>query len=696
MTRFRLAASFAAVAVIAFALAFSAFVGCASSSSPAGMGGGSGGSTGTGAGGNTGTAGNSAGTGGASSGGTGGFSGGADAGSDAGVGHGGSTGAGGATAGCSVTVTRISPSPLIVVEDGPKAIVRVQAIPTGSFSLGGVGGGGGSEVPWQWTVTYRMSTDSPTIMISPSTTDNTNGILEFPVVSAGTYTAKAGISSAPSCVPGTVDVVVKDPGPMQYLLRATTAGYPVQDTYFTLGPTDPQHQDLPLQKGMTTNLSTQGTDPNAGPLVSYVRITDEGSGLSVDGDTSLGALRVPLILDGRYDVLVVPPDPYPPMQLPLWYGGNWQSLVPLSPGVPINATAMDSGGNPVVDARMVLRRGSLTSTLGISNSAGAATLQARANTSALEMDIVPPIGSGLPSATVSEGSNPATDPGILIDSSGTSMSLSMKWAPVTAAPLTIHVLAPGAIATGAGARVRATAQAAPALVGTLTVQSAGGQSSGLRATGTTDVEVLTDGTGTAFFTALPIGAYTVMVIPASSNTPIGASSLAITSTTVNLAAGGLTRSVTLSTKTTLTGILLPISDSPGTQVTAIDHSVTASGAVVSATVGADGSYQLFVDPGRSYELLAQPPTNIARGRAVLAQSFSSATPTIPMATLPSGHPLSGRVYDGLGTPALGGTLVQAFCISTSPRCLDATFPLAETVAGANGAYTLMLPDPPAN
>jgi len=686
MTRFRLAASFAAVAAVALALVLSAFVGCASTSSSGGVGGGAGGASGGGTGGSTGAAGQS-GTGGASSGGTGGFSGGVDAGSDAGIGHGGATGAGGASAGCNVVVTRISPSLSIVVEDGPNATVQVQATATGSFSSSGVGGGGGSAVPWQWTVTYRMSADSPPTMISPSATDNTNATLEFPVVSAGIYLVQAQLTNVPSCTPGSLSVVVKDPGPMQYLLRATAAGYPVQDTSFTLG--DPLQKDLLLEKGTIISVSTQSAAPNAGPLVSYVRVTDQGSGVSVDGDTSRGALSVPIILMNSYEVLLFPPDPYAPKKV-TWAGGNLQSMVILDQGIPIGATTVDSGGHPVVGARMVLRSGSLTSTLRESDIGGTATLWARAGTMA--MDIVPPVGSGLPSAAVGEGNNPATDPGILIGSDTASLTVSMKWDPVTKAPLTIHVLAPGGAATGAGARVRATAQATPGLVGTLIVQSAGGLPATLRATGTTDVEVVTDATGTASFTALPIGAYTVMVIPASSTAPIAASSLAITSTTVTLAAGGLTRSVMLSTKATLTGML----DPPGTLVTAIDHSVTASGAVVSATVATDGTYQLFVDPGRSYELLAQPPANIARGRAVLAQSISSATPTIPSATLPVGHPLGGKVLDSQGSGVLGGTLVQAFCISTSSRCLDATFPLAETVAGANGAYTLMLPDPPAN
>lgn len=697
MTRFRLAASFAAVAVVALAAVLSAFVGCASSSSTAnpgfgGYSGGSGGQSGQDAGGVAGQ--NGTGSGGATAGGSGGFSGHVDGGSDAGAGVGGSTGAGGTSAGCRVNVTPLSPPPPNVVEDGPNATVRVQASLTGFFSSTGVGGAGGSQGAWQWTVTYGLSVAPPQTPITPSAVDDRNATMDFPVVSAGFYTVTARFTGAPSCTPGTVSVMVKDPGPMWYHLRATAANYPVQDTTYTIG--DPQPRDLLLDKGTVTNFSTRTADPNSVPLVSYVRITDRKSGVSVDGDTSLGALRVPLIVDvnTQYDVMVFPPDPYAPQQLS-WPAGTLQSLLVLNQGIPINATTADSNGKPVDGARMVLRSGSLESTLGKSIS-GVAKFWVSPPTTAtpttMAMDIVPPVGSGLPSAAVGEGSNPATDPGIPIGSDTAYLSLSMKWDDVTTGALTIHVLAPGNVATGAGARVRATAKAAPGPVGTLIVQPAG---ISLRPTGTTDVEVVTDAAGTAVFGALPIGDYTVMVIPAPSDSSITASSLAITSTTLTLAAAGLETGVVLSTKATLTGTMKP--PLPGTLVTAIDHSVTASGAVVSTTVGTDGiSYQLFVDPGRSYELLAQPPTASGRGRAVLARSISSATPTIPAVTLPIAHAVSGRVLDSGGTSALPNTLVQAFCDPSSPRCLDATFPLAETVAGPNGAYTLMLPDPPTN
>ena len=81
---------------------------------------------------------------------------------------------------------------------------------------------------------------------------------------------------------------------------------------------------------------------------------------------------------------------------------------------------------------------------------------------------------------------------------------------------------------------------------------------------------------------------------------------------------------------------------------------------------------------------------------MLAQSLTDATTTIAPATLPIGHPLHSTVLDSQGAQVLGGTFVQAFSVTTSLRCLDATFPLAETVARPDGTFDLVLPDPPTN
>jgi len=664
----------ALVIVATSAVALLGFAGCAASSSSSGYGGG-----GTGAGGTSG-------------GGTGGSGVVADGGTDAGhPGMGGSTGAAGSTgaggtgtggSGCYVTVNAVAPAVTMNVEAGEGARMRVEGHAFGVFA---------APIKWDWTVTVASSTlNGP---VATTTIDSTGAIIDFPLAVVGRYQVVAQLDGQPCQTASPLVISTVAPGPMVYVLRATASGFPVQETQITLAPSDPQAMaTFQLDPGVAANLLPLGAD-TGNSLASYVRISDSVSGLSIDADSTLGAVMVPVLRSRAYDVLIVPLDSYAPTYLLNVTQALWPQPLPLDHGVPINATTLDADGHAVAGARLVLRRGSLPSTVGVSDGNGAAALWARAGTLAAYVE--PPLGSGLPSAAVGAGADPSSDPGIVLDPSIASLDLAMTWARITSAALSIRVLAPGGAAMGAGARVRATSQAAPGPVGTLVARPAGGSAVTLDATGSTDVEAVTDATGTAVFSALPVGAYAVTIIPASITGAASASTPAITTTTVTLAAGGLARTLTLATKSTLGGTLLPLSDSPGTQVTAIDQSATAPGTVVSATVAADGTYQLMVDPGRSYELLAQPPAGSARGRAVLASAVSDATPAIATATLPIAHFVEGTVSGDTGA-AIGGALVQAFCPSTSPRCLDATFPLAEAITRSNGTFQLMLPDPPGN
>jgi len=650
--------------------------GCASVHSPASIvddaGAGSGGSTSAGAGGSVGSGGNT-GAGGSTSSGAGGFSI-----SDAGVSDA-PTDAGAGGSGCVLTISPVAPPSFTGVEAGPGARMRVQASARGAVT---------TPITWEWTVTFESST-AP---ITTTAIDSVGADVTFPIEVVGRYQIVAQLAGQPTCHRSQVIQTVA-PGPMVYALRATATGFPVQEERITLAPTDPQQADFRLKAGVDVNLSPQRADMNGGSLASYVRITDPVSTFSIDGDSTKGPVTASLVATLTYDVLIVPTEPYAPDLLQAT-PGSWPQQLQLDQGVKVTATALDGGGKAVGGARLVLHRGSLPSTVGVSDSDGVAVLWARAGT--LVAYIEPPIDSGLPSATVGATSDPINDPGVLLDPGVASLDLSMTWDPVTSAELSIQVRTPGGAPAGAGARVRATSQASPGTVGTFIAHPAGSSAVMLHATGSTDVEVATDATGTAVFAALPVGAYVVTIVPASTAGTPSANTQAITTTRVTLPTGGFTSAVTLSTKSTLTGVLLPISDSPGTQVTAIDRDVTAPGPVVSAIVAADGTYQLFVDPGRSYELLAQPPAGVQRGRAIVASSVSDAVPAIPSATLPIVHPAHGTVTGADDGVAIGGVLMQAFCVSTSTKCLDATFPLAEALTRSDGSFDLLLPDPPGN
>jgi hypothetical protein len=613
--------------------------------------------------------------------GPGGFPG-ADASVDASQGHAGSTGTGGRTSagaggssgvdagtdagvGCQVSLRVIAPLPPNPIEAGPAARLRVQGSVIGAMVLPPV---------WIWSATNDASSKLPT-----TATDSSGATIEIPIATPGAYQITAQLAAEPRCQRLLV-VTVIPPQPASFVLRATAAGLPVQDTRISLSPGDPQPAvDFRLNPGIGASVSPQRADGNGGPLPSYVRVTAAASALSIEADTARGPLSTLLLPAVTYDVLVVPTEAYAP---DLFSGtpATWRQPLQIDHGVHVTARTLATNGSPVVGARMLLSRGTLPSTLGTSDATGAMELWVRAGT--LGAVVVPPPGSGLPRATVGiDGGG-----GIALDPSAGSLDLQMTWDAAATAPLVIGVRGPDGTTPIAGARVRVTSQAAAAPVGTLVARPAGGAGVSLRASGSTDVEVVSATAGVAAFPLLAIGGYDVIIIP-----PAAASPAAITSTSVLLVAGGLTRNVTLAGKVVLTGTVLPTSDSPGALVTAVDGSVTAAGAVTSTAVAPDGSYTLSVDPARSYQLLVDPATGVLRGRTVLTVlSTTTGTTVVSPIPLPVGHRVHGQVTaDGV---AVAGALIQVFCPTASPQC-DPTFSLSDAISRGDGTFDLLLPEP---
>jgi hypothetical protein len=581
-------------------------------------------------------------------------------------GSGGTTGAAGST-GCQVSLRVVAPPPPNPIEAGMGARLRV---------AGSVVGAAVTPPVWIWTAKL----DNPSSTIATTATDDSGAIIEVPVERPGSYQITALIMGDSRCQ-GLLVAVAVPPQPASFVLRATAAGLPVQDSRISLSPSDPQPvADIRLDPGVVASVAPQRADLNGGPLASYVRVTSPGSDFSVEADTARGPLSTRLLPSVTYDVLIIPTEAYAPDQFS-GSPGAWPQPLQIDPGVHVTARALAPDGSAVVGARMVLHRGTLPSTLATSDASGAMELWARAGT--LAAVVVPPPSSGLPRATVGMDGGA----GIVLGPGVASLDLAMTWDAIATASLAIDVLAPDGTTPIAGARVRVTSQGAVAPVGMLVASPAGGTSVSLPASGSTDVEVASDATGTATFPPLPIGGYDVTIIP-----PAAASPAAITSTSLTLARGGLAPSVTLARKVLLTGMLLPASDSAGALVTAVDRSVTAAGAVTSTTVAADGSYTLSVDPGRGYELLVEPAAGVLRGRTVLTILSSNGTTVVSPRTLPVGHLVGGRVT--AAGNAVAGALIQVFCQSISSQCLDPTFSLTDAISGADGTFNLLLPEPP--
>lgn len=646
---------------LAVAGALGVQVGCLASG---GAGAGLGGTTGGGAGGATGTAGFSGG------GGTTGGAGGAATGTGGRSGLGGSTGAGGS--GCLVTIDPVSPPTFAEIEAGPGALMRVR---------GTVGGARTSPVVWQWAVSFEDRSVIPTMAI-----DGAGSVVAFPVEKTGRYEILATIAGDALCR-GSQIVTSVPPRPAAFVLRTSIVGYPVQNTRIELAATDPQPMvGIRLDPGVQTMLSPTQAGSGAA-LPSYLRVSLPSSGFSIEGDSLRQPFAAHLLSEVTYDLLIVPSDN--DAIAPDLISGtprNWGALA-LDPGIPVSATLRDAAG-PVTGARLVLRRGELPSTIGVSDQSGALALRARAGT--LAAYIVPPVSSGLP--RISVGAN--GDAGIAVDGAASSLTLGLAWSPVVTAALSVEVRAPDGITLMAGATAHLTTHGAALPAGTLTVSAGNGTPRALPALGTIDVAVTTSAAGLAALPPVPIGAYDLTVVPPAAASTAGTPA-AITTMALTLAAGASRRTVTLAAKAQLAGTLMPLTYSAGARVTAIDKSSPDGGTVVTAIVAADGRYTLAVDPGRSYELLAEPVPGAAHGRAVLGPVMSApGTTQVGERVLPLGHLVKGVVMSGQGlsAPVLGNVLIQAFC-PVSAKCPDPTFPLADAISRADGTFQLLLPEP---
>jgi hypothetical protein len=97
----------------------------------------------------------------------------------------------------------------------------------------------------------------------------------------------------------------------------------------------------------------------------------------------------------------------------------------------------------------------------------------------------------------------------------------------------------------------------------------------------------------------------------------------------------------------------------------------------------------MLSPGRTYELIAEPPGGKRWQRVALARAAMASSGATWSHSLPGALSWSGSVT-GAGR-AVAGAVVQVFCVAPPASCVDSTIPLAEGVSRADGTIALTLP-----
>jgi hypothetical protein len=528
---------------------------------------------------------------------------------------------------------------------------------------------GAPATPWLWRVVYG---DGAGVDVATTSLDAQGSVAELPLEKAGRYrlSAATDLGGVPCTLNEIAYAVQTDRRLAQFRIRLVPPSglpFPTQESAVQAQAGVPLTQPVVLQRGAEVVLDPHDASGSGG-VSSYVRVTETRSALTIEGHTDSLPFKALLLASFAYDVLFVPDgDVAPLLQTAKTPAAlNVLPLV-LTPGTAVSGRALGAGGQPVRDVRVVLRAGALTSTVGASDAAGGFALRSRGGTFALAVS--PPSDAGLPELAL------AATPGLPIPDAASAGSLEIRWAPVTAASVTLSVRAPDGIRPAAGARARLDRDGVLPAAGTVTFHPPAGPALTRTLEGLAHAVGQVAADGTVTLSPLPPGRYRLTVTPAD-----GDDSSALTATTVDLG-GAAPAPVRLSAKVHLRGTLQPAAIVPGTRVYATPRVVDPPRPLAAAVVGADGSYDLAVDPGRGV------------ARSLLAAVSSGVTGSeVPPRTLPRALAFTS-VVTGEGAQAVGAVVVQAFCDAASPSCLDPTLPLAETLSGPGGAFTMPLPDP---
>jgi len=288
---------------------------------------------------------------------------------------------------------------------------------------------------------------------------------------------------------------------------------------------------------------------------------------------------------------------------------------------------------------------------------------------------------------------------------GNTATIDFQWDPPSAATLTLNVVDADGMPVP-GARVRVTSHQAPK-VGTLTVQNAGGAPTTEDAYANVQVEGTTSPSGAVAFPNLPASSnasYDLLIVPAT----LSARATTTTVLALPVPSGGSIQTVQLQAQIGINGQLLAPNSLPApldfssVTIRTYDQSADSPESQTATAVRTDGSFSVFVTPGRSYVLLAVPPTDSGAARTFVGPGPMQASEFTVTQKLMASIMWKGTVRtsdprnSSLPKIPIPGTVLQIRCLGGPkawPYCFDGTAALAETTSDANGAFQFALADP---
>ncbi len=583
-----------------------------------------------------------------------------------------------ATLPCQVLLRPVSAPDLTNLPAGPAAFVRIR---------GQIIGAPRPEAPaWNWQASFQ----GQTLAVDDPESDDP-ALIRLPLERAGVY--NLSVSVAPGCE-GTAmaTAVLRDQRQSFFILRLVpppSSGLPPQDIPEEMLAGTPKQADIRLAAGHDVSIIPRNAASPFAPTLlapSFVRIFSNVTSFEREGAATGPSGFKTRLGSGLYNILIVPQDVAlaPLLVRDVAATSLGAFTINITSGARVQGT-VTVDGNPLADARLVLRQQDQPSTLGITLASGAFSLRARPGSHSLR--IVGPATSVLPVVQV-EAPN-----GIVIASEA-DVQMQVAYDPLPQANLKLKVMRPGGSEAAAGTVVQIQSETLES-VATLTMSPAAPRT----LAGRVEFKAVANAQGDVTLPALPRARYQVILRPpgdrpwpAAYQTPLA----------VDLRTGDQNVTVNLAAAVSVAGKLVLTQESPaGLRVAAIEDTTDPGAEEALAAVAADGSFTLSLSPQTTYRLRVAPPL----GRLVPQVVFGSIRTETSNMTLPPLPPLppalrfSGRVFNNNNVP-LPETVLQAFCTNNTQDCIDASkpnvglaIPISEAVAGPDGSFVLVLPDP---
>jgi hypothetical protein len=502
--------------------------------------------------------------------------------------------------------------------------------------------------------------------------------IQFEADAAGTYPLELnGAVGGESCSVYTTSINVRDPNANENTYRLVLVPRPSQ-------PAPPQVQTVTIPGGanfdigdrdLASGLAITGTleGPAATAITGYLRATHNDPVLAIPREAFAGAggayqLR---LTAGDYDVLVIPTDnAIAPVRYLAVAAAGLTGTLTVPAADTITGTVLRDDGSPIEGARVALTIAGVPSSIATTDATGAFSVAARAG-GATALTVVPPDGS-LPQLELAAASGLVAAPGTPI---------AIRYAAGTGARTeSFTVVATDGSTPTPGATVDFLARSVAA-AGTVTPE--GG--SAFAATGSARVTATADGAGAIGPLQLLPAVYDVVATP-----PLGSAAgeapqmlaLDLTTGTPAPASIGLAAPATVRAAIDATAV--------GDRVTAVPRGVLAAAqsATVESTVTSPGRIELELVGGGAYDMIVRshPPLHIP-----VTAPASGAEVDLEAISVPDSIVITGRVQSVDIAGGVSGVTVMLLCEDCAGP--DALVPVAETVSGAGGAFSLYVPDP---